>query len=88
MKTRILSVAVTILLLCVADAGAFEPGWYGRPILTGPDRAYIQSMHILERPYRPFHFYGNTVRRRHYRGRAVPAPRDFIRGTFSFARRN
>jgi len=35
------------------------------------NRAYrhaIRSMHILDRPYRPGHFYGNTVRRRHYGG--------------------
>ncbi|PHS09981.1 MAG: hypothetical protein COA78_11655 [Blastopirellula sp.] len=32
-------------------------------------RDHIRSMDILNRPYRPGHFYGNTVRRRHHRGR-------------------
>lgn len=32
---------------------------------TGYTRSEIRSMPILERPSRPGHFYGNTVRRRH-----------------------
>ena len=36
-------------------------------IATGAERDYIKSLHILDRPYRPLHFYGNTVRRRHFR---------------------
>lgn len=39
------------------------------PNIVAPSAEYetIKNMHILERPYRPFHFYGNTIRRRHYR---------------------
>jgi hypothetical protein len=36
-------------------------------IAVGTERAFISGMPIIERPYRPFHFYGNTVRRRYYR---------------------
>lgn len=36
-------------------------------VATGREYATIKSMHILERPYRPFHFYGNSIRRRYYR---------------------
>ncbi len=31
-------------------------------------REQIRSMHILDRPSRPGHFYGNAVRRRYQRG--------------------
>ena len=39
------------------------------------ERTHIRSLHILDRPNRPIHFYGNAIRRRHamhfrhYRGR-------------------
>ncbi len=36
---------------------------------VGAERQAIRNMHILDRPYRPFHFYGNTVRRRYFRSR-------------------
>jgi len=36
-------------------------------VAVGRERETIKSMHILDRPYRPFHFYGNAVRRRHFR---------------------
>lgn len=36
-------------------------------IAVGEERQLIESMPILQRPYRPLHFYGNTVRRRYYR---------------------
>lgn len=53
-----------------------EPGWSGPVLLFGEERDAVKSMPITQRPYRPLHFYGNTVRRMHYRGTAVPAPRD------------
>lgn len=40
----------------------------------------MDALPITERPYRPLHFYGNTVRRLHYRGQALPAPRDLTEG--------
>jgi hypothetical protein len=49
-----------------------EPGWSGQVIAFGATRAEIRSTDILHRPYRPLHFYGNSVRRRYYHGSAVP----------------
>jgi hypothetical protein len=55
-----------------------EPGW-ARPIFAPPEQqAVIEATPIHLRPYRPLHFYGNTVRRRYYRGMAVPLPRDAV----------
>jgi hypothetical protein len=67
---------VAMLSLVSRVSSADEPGWQGNVIARGAEREKIQNTPILERPYRPLHFYGNTVRRRHYRGTAVPAPRD------------
>lgn len=46
-------------------------------VVTGNsyDREAIRSMHILDRPNRAGHFYGNTVRRLHYTGRLLPTVR-------------
>ena len=55
-----------------------QPQWTGRVLKVGIDRQYTDSVDILERPYRPFHFYGNTVRRMHYRGFPLPLPVDFF----------
>jgi hypothetical protein len=53
-----------------------EPGWSSIVLPTGDYRKEIKSMPIEVRPYRPLHFYGNAVRRNHYRGNPLPAPRD------------
>ncbi len=55
-----------------------EPSWTYGIVRVGEDREAIKSMPITERPYRPLHFYGNTIRRMHYRGTAIPAPRDVV----------
>lgn len=55
-----------------------EPGWVHGVVRTGHERDAIKSLPITQRPYRPLHFYGNTVRRLHYRGTALPAPRDVV----------
>jgi hypothetical protein len=52
-----------------------EPGWSLRVIATGSFRDKIRSTPIEKRPYRPLHVYGNSVRRRHYRGTMLPVPR-------------
>lgn len=72
----VLSLVFVVILGLVSTVSADEPGWQGNVIARGAEREKIQNTPILERPYRPLHFYGNTVRRRHYRGSAVPAPRD------------
>lgn len=66
---------------------AQEPGWWGRVIAPAPMRARIRSTPIIHRPYRPFHFYGNTIRRRYYRGTVLPAPRDIVQGSVALIRR-
>ena len=58
-----------------------EPGWQPSIVATGQTRLVIENTPIELRPYRPFHFYGNAVRRYHYRGNPLPTPRDFARGT-------
>jgi hypothetical protein len=76
---------VIALLLCSSFAfptdphsDAAEPGWSIQVIATGELRDEIQTKPIEQRPYRPLHFYGNAVRRRHYRGTALPVPRQFV----------
>jgi hypothetical protein len=49
-------------------ATAQDPGWSPVIIPTGAYRDQIKSMPIEQRPYRPLHFYGNSVRRSYYRG--------------------
>ena len=68
--------AFLAFVTCVvpAIAAGQEPGWSPSVIAMGAQREEIRSTDILHRPYRPLHFYGNTVRRRHYRGTAVPRP--------------
>ena len=82
MKLRLaiqsLCVAVVVMGASVALA---EPGWNGTVIARGELRREIKATPILERPNRPFHFYGNTVRREYYRGQAAPRPRDMVNGT-------
>ncbi|MEE2935443.1 MAG: hypothetical protein VYA84_05550 [Planctomycetota bacterium] len=68
-----------LILLCALNSGhaySAEPGWSNEVIATGSQREKIRSTPIVKRPYRPLHFYGNTVRRLHYRGTPIPAPRD------------
>ena len=66
---------VSVFVLALAASGA-EPGWERGAIRLGAERQKIQNTHILNRPYRPFHVYGNTVRRLHYHGRALPVRRN------------
>jgi hypothetical protein len=53
-----------------------EPQWDGRVVLRGEARARKDATPILERPYRPLHFYGNTQRRLHYRDTVIPSRQD------------
>lgn len=71
-------VAICLMPSNKHDLHAQQPEWTGRILKVGIDRQYTDSLDILERPYRPFHFYGNTVRRMHYRGFPLPLPRDFV----------
>lgn len=60
-----------------------EPGWVGVIIARGELREQIEATPILERPYRPLHVYGNTVRRNHYRGAPIPKLKDVVQGAGS-----
>ncbi|WP_283433857.1 hypothetical protein [Neorhodopirellula lusitana] len=55
-------------------ASADNPGWSPVVIARGDYRTEIKSLPIERRPNRPFHFYGNTVRRRQSRS-VYTAPR-------------
>ncbi|HUG69540.1 MAG TPA: hypothetical protein VMM76_17445 [Pirellulaceae bacterium] len=77
---RFIALALLAGGLSASSTAAQEPGWWGVVIAPQSIRPQIESTPIIHRPYRPFHFYGNTIRRRHYRGTALPAPRDFVRG--------
>ncbi len=77
---------LTVVVVCgcvwaASGASASEPGWEGRVVKFGAEREKVQHTDILQRNYRPLHVYGNTVRRLHYRGTAVPSLRDFTRGS-------
>ena len=74
------------------SAGGAEPGWSPVIIATGPYRKQIEATPIEQRPYRPLHFYGNSVRRLHYRGTVLPVPRgwappQFFSRTLAWGRR-
>ena len=81
MKKYLLGMLFLCGLVVAATASATEPGWSGTIIARGAERQRIEALNILDRPYRPLHFYGNTVRRQYYRGRALPNLRDVATGT-------
>lgn len=59
-----------------ASKAAGEPGWTHGVVLFGEAREKKDATPILAREYRPFHFYGNTVRRQYYRGSVRPTLSD------------
>lgn len=62
-------IAAALPLPLEAASTGFDP----RVVTFGETREQIKSTPITQRPNRPLHVYGNTVRRRHQRG-AIPAP--------------
>jgi hypothetical protein len=70
--------ALCLLLFCTTNSRASEPGWINRVIAPPELRARLQATPIEQRPYRPLHFYGNTVRRIHYRGTPLPTVAETI----------
>jgi hypothetical protein len=64
----------TLLCLALFAASAVAATALADPgvIARGDERARLQNTPIEQRPYRPLHFYGNTVRRRHYRSVSRP----------------
>lgn len=81
MKFRALLLSTVLVASFGSTSWAQEPGWWGVVIARGEQQVRIEQTPVLRRPYRPLHFYGNTVRRRYYRGTAAPRPRDFLRGS-------
>ncbi len=74
----ILGVFVSLIGLTTRPATGAEPGWSPVIVARGSYRHQIESLPIEQRPYRPLHFYGNSVRRSHYRGNPLPLPKDVI----------
>ena len=89
MNRRILAMLIVIGIWAACSSAMAQASSGRGPIIArGAQRQQIEATPILQRPYRPLHFYGNTVRRRHYSGRAEPASGDRNRGASSVARRN
>jgi len=70
----IATIVVLAGLILTNTARAREPGWASQVVKPASERAKLQQTPIINRPYRPLHFYGNTVRRLHYHGRVLPRP--------------
>lgn len=81
----VLCVAAAAVLVTVAmsdSLSASEPGWSPVVVARGAYRDQIKSMPMEQRPYRPLHFYGNTVRRMHYHGSPAPSVREIVAPIF------
>jgi hypothetical protein len=76
-RIKLVVCGVLLSLFVATSAVAQEPGWSWQVIAVGQLRREIDNTPIYRRPYRPFHFYGNTVRRQYYRGTTLPAPVSF-----------
>ena len=69
----------TLILLTLLSAGTSsvpalaQTGFDSRVIVFGDEREKIENTPIEQRPNRPLHFYGNTIRRRHYRNVSQPS---------------
>jgi hypothetical protein len=69
------SVALAALLVAVVAPVPVEAAGAGldpRIVTFGESRDQIKATPITQRPNRPLHVYGNTVRRRHQRSVASP----------------
>ncbi len=69
-------------------APAAETGWLPVIVARGDLKQEIESTPIVDRPNRPFHFYGNTVRRRYYRGAPTPRAENVKGGAATVAQPN
>ncbi len=71
MRTIVFAAVTTAALVPVFPAAAAGTGFDPRVITFGETRQQIQATPITQRPYRPLHVYGNTVRRRTQRGNST-----------------
>ena len=64
MYAKMILLVVLVVLSLPTDVLAVGRNGSRTIITPSAERQAIRSTHILHRPYRPGHFYGNTVRRR------------------------
>jgi hypothetical protein len=73
MRTLLFAAIVAAAVVPEPTFGAGQTGFDPRIVTFGPTREQIKSTPITQRPYRPLHVYGNTVRRRHSRATSAPS---------------
>jgi hypothetical protein len=61
--TTTLAITALVASPATAEAADSSPGVSLRIITFGETRQQLQATPIEQRPYRPLHFYGNSVRR-------------------------
>jgi len=67
MRTFVIATVATVALVRMTPVDAASARIEPQIIARGENREQVQNTPILERPNRPLHVYGNTVRRRHHR---------------------
>jgi hypothetical protein len=67
MRTIIVAALVVTAVLPCPTADAAGTGFDPRIVTFGEAREQIKATPIEQRPYRPLHVYGNSLRRRHSR---------------------
>ncbi len=72
MRTLALLTVLSVSLSVIPAAAATQ-GFDSRIIVFGEERERIQNTPIEQRPNRPLHFYGNSVRRRGTRTVSQPS---------------
>jgi hypothetical protein len=85
--TLLCLIALSAISAVALAGGGYEPGWTGHVIVPQAEEAVRQATPIVNRPYRPLHFYGNTVRRRYYHGRVRPTAPEMRQGFQAWANR-
>lgn len=78
---------IAIMVLRATGALGEEPRWASQVVVDGQVRSRVEATPVVDRPYRPLHFYGNSVRRMHYRGTPVPSVGDVSEGMRALVRR-
>lgn len=67
MRTLIFAALVAAAVLPCPTVDAAGTGFDPRIVTFGEAREQIKATPIEQRPYRPLHVYGNSLRRRHSR---------------------
>ena len=87
LRLTVMGTVIVLAWLFADVCGGAEPHWSAPVIARGEVRDRIESTPMVARPYRPLHFYGNTVRRLHYRGDLLPRTQDIRNGWLALTRR-